>query len=268
MQDIQRHNETVTDFLTDFSTNVGSPERIASAAAGGALLAYGIKHGGVGGTLLSVLGGAMLYRGATGHCHVYDAAGINTSDIPEGTRKSPYKRGFLSGRIHVTKAVTINRPVSELYRFWKSFENFPQFMKHVESVTKTGDNIWHWKAKAPLGMTVEWDASVTSDIEDQRIGWQSLEGADIPNSGVVEFKPKLDRGTEIKVTMVYEAPGGKLGEWAAWALGEEPSIQIADDLRRLKMLMETGEIITIEGQPSGREPLPKPMAASAVGGGR
>ncbi|HYJ91080.1 MAG TPA: SRPBCC family protein, partial [Pyrinomonadaceae bacterium] len=209
MQEIQKHNETITDFLTDVSPNVGAPERVVSAAAGGALLAYGIKYGGVGGTLMSVLGGAMLYRGATGHCHIYDATGLNTTGVPEGTRKSPYKKGFLSSRVHITKAVTINRPVSEVYQFWKNFENFPQFMKHVESVTRTGDNTWHWKAKAPLGTTVEWDATVTSDIEDQRIGWQSLEGSDIPNSGVVEFKPKIDRGTEIKVTLTYEAPGGK-----------------------------------------------------------
>jgi uncharacterized membrane protein len=160
----------------------------------------------------------------------------------------------------------INRPAAELYQYWKNFENFPRFMKHVESVSKTDDNTWHWEAKAPLGMTVEWDGILTSDIESQRIGWQSAEGADIPNSGVVEFLPKQDRGTEVKVTMIYEAPGGKFGEWLAWALGEEPSLQVADDLRRFKMLMETGEIITVEGQPSGREPLPKTRAARAAGG--
>jgi uncharacterized membrane protein len=268
MREMQRQSESVTGFLTDFSTNVGAPERLVSAAAGGALVAYGIKQGGVGGTLLSVLGGALLFRGATGHSYIYDAAGIDTAGPAERNSRSPFKRGFLSGRIHVTKAVTINRPVSELYQFWKNFENFPQFMKHVESVTKSEDNTWHWKAKAPLEMTVEWEALVTSDIEDQRIGWQSLEGSDIPNSGVVEFRPRMDRGTEVKVTMIYEAPGGKLGQWAAWALGEEPSLQVADDLRRLKMLMETGEIITIKGQPSGREPLPKPMVSGAAGGGR
>jgi uncharacterized membrane protein len=240
---------------------------VVSAAAGGALLAFGIKQGGVGGTLLSVLGGAMLYRGTTGHCHVYDAAGINTNTQVR-SRKSPYDRGFFSGRIHVNKAVTIDRTASDLYQYWKNFENFPQFMKHVESVVKTGDDTWHWKAKAPLGMSVEWDGILTSDVENQRIGWQSAEGADIPNSGVVEFRPRQERGTEVKVTMIYEAPGGKLGEWLAWALGEEPGIQIADDLRRFKMLMETGEIITVAGQPSGREPLPKSMTAGAAGGGR
>lgn len=265
MEKLQSRNKTVTEFLTDMSTNVGSSERVVSAAAGGALLAYGLKHGGVGGTLMSVLGGAMLYRGATGHCHVYDAAGIDTSSNEPGTRRSPFGRKALSGRVHVTKAVTINRPASELYQFWKNFENFPQLMKHLESVTQSGDNTWHWKAKAPLGMTVEWDAHLTSDVENERIGWESLERADIPNSGVVEFRPVMDRGTVVKVALTYDAPGGKLGEWLAWALGEEPSTQVADDLRRFKMLMETGEIITVEGQPSGREPVRKAMTAA---GGR
>src|SRR4051812_50016370 len=90
--------ESFTDFLTDMSPNVNNTERIISAAAGGALLAYGIKSGSVTRTLLSVLGGAMLFRGATGHCHMYEAAGINTrQDEPSGTQKSPFNRRSLSG---------------------------------------------------------------------------------------------------------------------------------------------------------------------------
>jgi uncharacterized membrane protein len=254
----------LTEYLTNLDTNVGAPERLASAVAGGALLAYGIKQGGVGGTVLSILGGGMLLRGATGHSHVYDAMGFSTSEPETGVNKSPFKRSSLfSGKIHVTKALTINKPAAELYEFWRNFENLPIFMRHLESVTKTDETFSHWKAKAPLGQTVEWDAEVTSDIPNQRIGWKSREGAFIPNSGVVEFLPKADRGTEMKVTMIYEAPGGKLGEWIAWALGEEPSIQIAEDLRRFKSLMETGLIMKVDGQPSGREPLPKAMTANA-----
>lgn len=255
----------LTSHLVNLETNVSEAERIASAVAGGALVAYGLKHGGIGGTLLSALGGGMLFRGATGHCHLYEAAGINTADeVPEGTRRSPFTRSsLLTGKIHVTRALTINKSPAELYEFWKNFENLPAFMRHLESVTVTGEKTSHWIAKGPLGQTVEWDAEVTSDIPNQRIGWKSLDGAFIPNSGVVEFLPTRERGTEMKVVMTYEAPGGKIGEWIAWALGEEPSIQITDDLRRFKMLMETGMIITIEGQPSGREPLPKAMAAKA-----
>ena len=265
MHHTETHEQSLSTFLTDTSQNVNNIERVASTVAGGALVAYGYKMGGVGGTVLSLLGGGMLFRGTTGHCHMYDALGINTAaDVPEGTRKSPFKRASLfSGKIHVTKALTINKSAAELYEFWRNFENLPIFMRHLESVTKTDETFSHWKAKAPLGQTVEWDAEVTSDIPNQRIGWKSLEGAFVPNSGVVEFLPTANRGTEIKVTMTYEAPGGRLGEWIAWAFGEEPSVQIAEDLRRFKSLMETGLIMKTEGQPSGREPLPKAMTARA-----
>ena len=136
-------------------------------------------------------------------------------------------------------------------------------MRHLESVAVMDGNRSHWKAKAPLGYTVEWDAEITSDRENERIGWQSLEGADIANSGVVEFRPTKDRGTEVKVTLTYSAPGGKLGEVVAKVFGEEPGQQIAEDLRRFKSLMETGLVITIDGQPSGREVLPKARMATA-----
>ena len=265
MHQIETHDNSLTTFLTDTSQNVNNVERAASLAAGGALLMFGLKQRGVAGTLLSVVGGGMLLRGATGHCHLYDAMGVNTStETPEGTRKSPFKRlSFFSGKVHVTKALTINKSAEELYTFWRNFENLPIFMRHLESVTTTEGNASHWVAKAPLGQTVEWDAELTSEVPNQRIGWKSLEGSDIANSGVVEFRPTRDRGTEVKVTLTYEAPGGKLGEWIAWALGEEPSIQVAEDLRRFKSLMETGLIMKTEGQPSGREPLPKTMTARA-----
>ena len=259
------HENSLAALLTGNSQNVNNAERVASAVAGGALVAYGLKHGGMGGAILSLLGGGMLLRGATGHCHTYDALGISTAgDVPEGTRKSPFSRAsLLSGKVHVTKALTINKSAAELYEFWRNFSNLPIFMRHLEAVTVTDEMTSHWVAKAPLGMTVEWDAEVTSDIPNERIGWKSLDGSDIPNSGVVEFLPTRNRGTEIKVVMTYEAPGGKLGQWIASAFGEEPRIQIAEDLRRFKSLMETGLIIKTEGQPSGREPMPKTMTATA-----
>jgi len=262
---METQENALTTFLTDTSKNINDGERLASTLAGGALLTYGLKHGGVSGTIMSLLGGGMLFRGATGHCHLYDSLGLNTAtETPEGTRKSPFKRAALfSGKVHVTKALTINKSAAELYTFWRNFSNLAIFMRHLESVTVTDEKRSHWVAKAPLGQTVEWDAEVTSDIPNERIGWKSLDGSDIPNSGVVEFLPTRDRGTEVKIVMTYEAPGGKLGEWIAWALGEEPSIQIAEDLRRFKSLMETGLIMNTEGQPSGRDPLPKTMIARA-----
>jgi uncharacterized membrane protein len=264
MNESARSNESVTQFLSDTTPNVNSTERMFSALAGGALVAFGLRQGGIAGILSTIAGGSMLYRGATGHCHMYDALGVNTNEDSAATGRSPFNRRMLSGRIHVTKAVTINKSAAELYAFWRNFENLPIFMRHLESVKNTGDKTSHWIAKAPLGTTVEWDAELTSDVENERLGWKSLDGSDIPNSGVVEFRPTVNRGTEVKVTMIYEAPGGKLGEWAAWLFGEEPSVQVSEDLRRFKSLMETGLIMNTEGQPSGRESAaPKSKAAKA-----
>lgn len=246
-------NNSLTDFVTNTETNVSSTERVASTIAGGGLVAYGIKQGGVLGAVMSVIGGAMLLRGTTGHCHVYDAMGVDTSEEKGSKPRSAAKKGLLSGRIHVKKSVTINKSPAELYAFWRNFENLPQFMNHLESVKTTGEKTSHWVAKAPLGTSVEWDAEVTSDVPNERIGWKSAEIAEVPNSGVVEFRPTANRGTEVRVTLTYEPPAGKLGSLVAKLFGEEPSQQVAEDLRRFKSLMETGLIMKVEGQTSGRE---------------
>lgn len=247
--------EPLTDFLTDLKPNVSDNERIISAVAGSGLITYGISKGGLFGTALSLLGGGLLFRGATGHCHLYSAIDKSTAE-PMATR------------VHVQKSVTINKSQAELYQFWRNFENLPLFMNHLESVNVLDDTRSHWKAKAPLGMTVEWDAEATGEVENERISWHSVEGSEIPNSGVVEFSPTTNRGTEVRVTLTYEPPAGKLGSWIAWLFGEEPGQQVAEDLRRFKSLMETGLIMKVEGQTSGRiaevnEERAKVMKASA-----
>jgi len=243
--------------------NINDTERIVSIAAAGALIGFGIKRRDTLGFVLGLAGGLLAYRGATGHSHVYQAAGISTRPSPNP--RSPYK-GWFSGKAHVTHSITINRSVSDLYHFWRNFENLPVFMKHLESVSSIDETRSHWKSKAPMGYTVEWDAEVTSEIENKRIGWRSLEGADIANSGVVEFLPTEDRGTILKVVMTYEAPAGRLGSLAAKLFGEEPGQQVAEDLRRFKSLMETDSIMKVEGQPSGRaaDALPVIIAARDI----
>jgi uncharacterized membrane protein len=155
------------------------------------------------------------------------------------------------------RVVTINRPAAELYGYWHDFANLPRFMTHLESVEVRGDGQSHWKAKAPLGQSVEWDATIVNDVPNELIAWQSTEGAQIPNAGSVRFTPApADRGTEVKVTLSYEAPAGKVGVTIAKILGEEPSRQVADDLRRFKQLMEAGELPTNDRQPQGSSPFP------------
>jgi uncharacterized membrane protein len=231
--------KAITNYVGNLKPNVSDNERIVSAVAGGGLITYGLSKGGLFGTAMSLLGGGLLFRGATGHCHVYGAVDKSTA-APTDTR------------IHVQKSVTINKSQAELYKFWRNFENLPQIMNHLESVTVLDDKRSHWKAKAPLGYSVEWDAEATGEVENERISWHSVEGSEIPNSGVVEFLPTTNRGTEVRVTLTYEPPAGKLGALVAKLFGEEPSQQVGEDLRRFKSLMETGLIINIKGQPSAR----------------
>ena len=155
-----------------------------------------------------------------------------------------------SAGVHVEESVTVNRPVAEVFRFWRNFENLPTFMKHLESVSIRDAGISHWVAKGPAGTTVEWDARVINEIDNKLIAWQSVEGSTIATAGSVNFR-ETARGAEVRVHLQYTPPAGKLGAAVAWMFGEEPGIQIREDLRRFKQLMETGEISTIYGQPYG-----------------
>lgn len=227
--------------------NMDEVERWASGISGGALALLGLKVGGWPGVALAALGGGLVYRGATGHCHFYDALGINTA---HSTNALP---GSVKG-IKVEKSVTINKSPAELYRFWRNFENLPKIMSHLEAVRIDDSKVSHWVAKAPAGTTVEWDAEIINEIENELISWRSLEGMTVPNAGSVRFQAQPhNRGTVVKVTLSYDPPGGSLGAAIAKLFGEEPAQQIQEDLRRFKRTMEAGEVSTTEGQPSGRE---------------
>ena len=144
---------------------------------------------------------------------------------------------------HVSKAITINRSPDEVYRFWRDFENLPRFMAHLKSVQSVNGRS-HWQAKGPLGTTIEWDADVVEDRPNELISWRSVAGADVNNRGSVRFRAAPGgRGTEVVVELTYEPPAGSLGVAAAKLLGEEPAQQIAGDLRRLKQVLETGEVM-------------------------
>src|ERR687892_1299464 len=180
--------------------------------------------------------------------------------------------------VHVRKAITIGRPAEDLYGFWRDFHNLPRFMRHLESVQVIDQRRSHWKAKAPFGRTVEWDAEITEDRPNELIAWRSLEGADVPNYGSVTFEPAPGgRGTIVRVDLHYEPPGGVIGATIAKLFGQEPGQQVQEDLRAFKQLMETGEIVQSEVSVKGggpaqpparktdREKLRHPAGAAAAG---
>ena len=187
--------------------------------------------------------GYMIYRGATGHCFLYDALEINRSDVGN--------KG-----IQVQHSVTVNLPKEQLYRIWRNFENLPRFMQHLQRVDvdeSTGGKRSHWVAKAPFGREVKWDAEITDEWENEHISWRSLPGSLVNSTGSVHFSNAPGgRGTTVHVSMQYNPPAGSLGAAIARLFGEEPGQQLRDDLRHFKQMMEAGEIPSVEGQPSGR----------------
>lgn len=221
-------------------SSMGETERLTSLLGGGALVLMGLRQGSLRGALTALTGGGLMYHGATSKKSITDTVGEAVG---------------VGQTVKVEKSVTIlNKSPEELYQFWRNLENLPSFMKHLKSVTVIDDQRSHWVANAPGNTTVEWDAETLIDDPDKKlIAWSSLEDADIDNSGLVRFQAAPPgRGTEVKVVLEYNPPGGIVGVTIAKLFGEEPEQQLGDDLKRFKQLMEAGEIATTEGQPSGR----------------
>jgi uncharacterized membrane protein len=152
-------------------------------------------------------------------------------------------------------SIAINTAPEKLYAFWRNFENLPRFMNYLEDVTVRDNGRSHWVAKGPAGVRVEWESEVTHDKPNESIGWRTLPDSQVRHYGRVRFEPeKNGRGTLVHVEMHYAAPG-KLSAQLAKILGQDPKVRIKRDLRSLKQLLETGEIATTRGQPSGARSL-------------
>ena len=251
------------------ATNLNSVERALSVAAGAALAAYGLKRKDWGGLAAGVAGGFLVERGVTGHCVAYDALGLTSVDEEGDGAALPHKdEGGVtqqhggSGSVDAQKAKRViqtftifGRMPGELYDYWRKLENLPRILQHLESVKELDNRRSHWVAKAPAGQTVEWNAEIINDIPGQLIAWRSERGASVPNAGAVTFREAPGgRGAEVKVELSYEPPLGKLGVAVAKLFGEEPSVQVREDLRRYKNLMEAGEIPVSYNPGQGKPP--------------
>ena len=246
--------------------NVNGVERALSILGGGALALYASRRRDWTGILLGVASGALVERGVSGQCPVYGALGVTSaSDAPVHDDR-PERQHGAAATVDAKKATKVERAVTvygrtpdELFAYWRRLENLPRIFKHLESVTEHDAKRSRWVAKAPAGRTVEWEAEIVHEEPGAVIGWKSLPGASVPNAGSVNFREALGgRGTEIRVSLEYEPPAGKLGVAIAKVLGgEEPSIQVREDLRRYKALMEAGELpvsdIPGQGTPARKE---------------
>lgn len=238
----------VTRGRVDAHVNIDDVERWASLVVGSLLAVYAVSRGGKAGLAAGAAGGMLIYRAARGHSTLYQAMGIEDAPAHVAPVMTlAHRRG-----VSVRRSIAVNKPVDEVYAFWRNFENLPRFMRHLESVACDGPHVSHWVARAPAGRRVSWDAEIVEEQPNARISWRSLEDADVRNAGTVEFeRAPGGRGTNLRVSLSYVPPGGKVGAVIAKLFGEEPGLQVQEDLRRLKQILEAGEIPTVAGQPRG-----------------
>lgn len=228
---------------TKTEINVGDTERVFSLVGAGLAMYLALTRPVAAKLPLAAGSSYLLYRGLAGKDPIYELLNI---------QRSPTNLDQLI----VHRAVTVNRPRAEVYKFWRNFENLPRFMQHLQEVKVSGNGTGrrsHWVTAAPLGQTVEWDAEIVEEHENEVIAWRSLPGAAIENSGRVTFREAQGfGGTEVDVILEYRPPLGSASVALARLFGEQPWQQVRDDLRRFKQVMETGEVPTTFAQSSGR----------------
>jgi uncharacterized membrane protein len=216
--------------------NVGETERYGSIIGGAALATAGLSRRSLPGLLIAALGGLLILRGVTGHCRLYKSVGASTA----ASRRSgvPGQTGY-----RLEKSVTIARPAEEVFRFWRNFENLPEFAENIESIRILDDRRSHWVVKGLGGRRFEWDAEIVNEHPGEMISWQTLPGADVQSAGTVRFIP-MDggRGTTLRVVLEFRPPGGSLGTRMARLFGKDPAVELDHDLNRLKQLIESHDI--------------------------
>ncbi len=229
--------------------NISRLERWGSIAAGSGLILVGLIRRRWTGLAMAISGAALLQRGMTGHCHAYQAMGLNTA---EGYQESSADAGKKGGLEKVEQRVTIQRDPSELYRFWRELQNLPRVMYDLQEVRPIDEKRSRWVAYGALGRTVEWDAEISEERENEFLAWRSLPNSEVETNGFIRFtRLPHNRGTLVTVSMEHRPPLGKLGATVASILGHGLDNKLEESLRRFKSLMEAGEIPSVAGQPAG-----------------
>ncbi|MDQ3808858.1 MAG: SRPBCC family protein [Chloroflexota bacterium] len=139
----------------------------------------------------------------------------------------------------VEKSIRVMAPATQVYQFWRNFENLPRFMENVEEVhgLDPEGRRSHWRIRGPMGKSVEYDADLTQDLPDKAISWNSS-GGDFQTTGSVTFNEIDPATTEVHVLMQWAStPGGAVGE-AASRLLQDPEKMLEEDLQRFKDIVE------------------------------
>ncbi len=209
--------------------NVPYTERMVSLTAGSLIFYSGLSnlfHSPLSSIMKLAAGGLLLYRGSTGNCPMYSM--IN-KDM-EVEQIAP---------LRIATHLTVNRPVKEVYDFWRRLENLPRFMSHLREVIEIDNKRSHWVAILPgyIG-SVKWNAEIVEEHPEKMISWCSIEGSTVDTAGVVQFTDNGDK-THLHVVLSYRPPAGKIGETIAkWANASVESM-IRNDVMNFKNYIET-----------------------------
>lgn len=228
--------------------NVGRTERGFSITLGAALLAFAAaRRRPVPSLVLAVAGAWLAHRGITGHCEVYDRLDLGTAGDEDDERLDPGAHDDGSAEA----VITIGRPPEEVYGFWRKLENAPRYMHGIQSVEVRGERLSSWTAAGPGGRSWTWESEIVEDRPGELIAWRSRPGSDVRHQGAVRFRSApAGRGTEVRLDLELAPAGNAVTRALARAGRPLPELVLADDLRRLKQLLEAGET-PIAGFPRG-----------------
>lgn len=208
--------------------NVGPTDRIVSITAGTVLLLSALTTKRAG-KLKLITSGLLLFRGISGFCGTYKLLNVDTLEEP-------------ASHVQIKATVEIDRPVEEVYTFWRRLENLPLFMHHLESVKQVDNKLSEWNAKIPGGIgTLSWRANILKEIPNRHISWHSLPNSDIENYGTVNFRESVNNMTQVDTEISYRAPGGVVGENIAKLLTPIFKTMVNNDIRNLKEYLESGK---------------------------
>lgn len=228
--------------------NVGPSGRLASVSLGGSLVGYGLRRRGtIRGKTAAAIGGYLVYRGVSGHCLAYSALEIDTAS------RHRLEPGASETAVTAERSITVNAPAEELHEFWRDPERLSEIAGTYADVHRASEDSVRWTVHGPMSRTRSWKMRVVEERPGELLRWESAEAAKVPSEATVRFEPAPgDRGTEVSLRIRWDPPAGRLGAAVLERFGVVPSTVLATALRRCKSLAETGEVPTLEGNPSAR----------------
>lgn len=212
--------------------NVGESERIVSAIAGGALVVFGLSRMSLGGLLLAGIGGALGYRGITGHSLLYERLGIAAG----GARRNVGNLGM-----KIEESIVVDAPAERVYGIWRNLDNLPRLLSHVERVEVLDPTHSRWTIKGPAGAPMSWDAALINDKPGELIAWRTVDSTLVSHAGSVTFEPIGPR-TRVRLALQYDPPGGRFGHAIASLVSEDAGSLLRRDLAEFKRAVEEGRL--------------------------